>query len=330
MPACSAGETCCGTTCVNLASDTHNCGACGHDCLGATCTANLCTPSVVGSGQPTPNSLAVGFGYVFWTNAGTATQNYGDGGVMKCATSALGNPTSVAKSQNAQGVALNATTVYWTNWGAGTNTGAVTSCPLTGCTTPQLVVSMEPEPSAIAVTATHVLWSTNLTTNRAVWRIALVGGTAPIMIADTSSDTAFAVLSSELYWFAGGSLASCSLMGMGCVPTMLATVTSPSGVAVDAVHLYWVAGGNLQRCSLPACSDPVMLESVPQNANIVLDTAHIYIAERQQITRCTLDTCGSERVVLATFTKLAAPPAIAYDNSFVYYTQPTSVLRVAK
>jgi hypothetical protein len=337
MPACTAAETCCGTACVNLSSDTHNCGACAHDCMGMMCTAGLCMPSVVESGQ-TPNSIAVGGGYVYWTNAGTAAQNYSDGGVMKCATSPLGSPTPFMTSVvNAQGVALNATSVYWTSWGSGMNTGEVAWCPLGGCTsTPTPIATNQNKPSAIVLAVGHVFWSTN-TGSRAVLRLPLPGSGMPTTYAYTANQTAFDVQSLKLFWFQVGGLATCPSGAASCIATTLETVSMPVTLTADATYVYWVevqsGVGYLKRCSQSSCADIVTFESKMnglKSANIVVDAAHIYIAEPQQITRCPIDPPCTEPLVLATFTPLAAPPAIAYDNSFLYYTQPTSVLRVAK
>jgi hypothetical protein len=36
-------------TCSDTQADTHNCGACGHDCLGAACSGGLCAPEMFGT-----------------------------------------------------------------------------------------------------------------------------------------------------------------------------------------------------------------------------------------------------------------------------------------
>ena len=44
---CGLGLSRCGTECVDLRSDSKNCGECGHDCLGAQCKSRECVPELV-------------------------------------------------------------------------------------------------------------------------------------------------------------------------------------------------------------------------------------------------------------------------------------------
>jgi hypothetical protein len=49
QPACPGGQTCCGTTCVNLTTDAMNCGACGTACSAGAqpgCCAGACVDLV--------------------------------------------------------------------------------------------------------------------------------------------------------------------------------------------------------------------------------------------------------------------------------------------
>src|SRR5262249_35132896 len=39
---------------ITFDSDPHNCGLCGHDCLGGTCQSGQCQPFALATGMPSP------------------------------------------------------------------------------------------------------------------------------------------------------------------------------------------------------------------------------------------------------------------------------------
>jgi formylglycine-generating enzyme required for sulfatase activity len=66
VPSCTSPAVACGSSCVNLASDSANCGACNYPCLhGRTCTAGRCTPgwlAMSSTNAPAPRTRhAAGF-----------------------------------------------------------------------------------------------------------------------------------------------------------------------------------------------------------------------------------------------------------------------------
>jgi len=74
---CPAGQMLCGTVCVNEATDTNNCGACGNVCAsGQTCSNGACT-LVCGAGLTACNGACV--------NLATSTSNCGNCGTV-CTT----------------------------------------------------------------------------------------------------------------------------------------------------------------------------------------------------------------------------------------------------
>jgi hypothetical protein len=70
--ACVCSKTTCGSSCVDTAADSANCGACGHSCLGGQCVAGQCQPAVVAN---TPAGAPIVFGvdatYVYFEAADT-------------------------------------------------------------------------------------------------------------------------------------------------------------------------------------------------------------------------------------------------------------------
>src|SRR5262249_12538358 len=73
------GAPCTGAT----SSDPHNCGGCGHDCLGGACDQGVCQPVVLATTVGAPNSLVVDGEDVFWIEASSfsGTQLNPDGSV---------------------------------------------------------------------------------------------------------------------------------------------------------------------------------------------------------------------------------------------------------
>jgi hypothetical protein len=80
-------------------SDPHNCGACGHDCLGGRCSAGVCGAVVVAARQASPMFVAVNGGGVFWTTLGPSNQ--GAGALMGADVDAAVDASPIAADVNA-------------------------------------------------------------------------------------------------------------------------------------------------------------------------------------------------------------------------------------
>ena len=99
-----------GGTCGNTSSDPHNCGFCGHDCLGGACSAGTCMPVTLASNPFGSWGIAVDATAVYWTNVSTG------GSVMKVGLSG-GTPVTLANQDSPNAIAVDANAVYWANNG---------------------------------------------------------------------------------------------------------------------------------------------------------------------------------------------------------------------
>jgi hypothetical protein len=126
-------------------------------------------PTVVASGLVFPNEVAVSGASLYWTNSGTSSATGGlvlDGSVMTCPVSGcVGSPTILASNQaNPEGIAVDSTGVYWTNFGSAANAnlgsgGQVMKCAIAGCgNSPTVVTSNMQGPTEIALNPSLITW----------------------------------------------------------------------------------------------------------------------------------------------------------------------------
>jgi hypothetical protein len=74
---CERGLTACGSACVDLTQSDTDCGRCGRDCLGGSCSNGRCSVSSIATSIANPSELAAGQGIVAYGSGdyGTCTPN---------------------------------------------------------------------------------------------------------------------------------------------------------------------------------------------------------------------------------------------------------------
>ena len=125
------GFTCnvlqCGSTCVDPSKDSHNCGACGHDCLATQCSGGQCQPELL-YGIGGINYLAGDAVNLYWTGPGGVLQGPKGGGTAKSILAQNVQPLIAVDSKNVYAVVITtAYTIGYVPIGGGTFTPLITS-----------------------------------------------------------------------------------------------------------------------------------------------------------------------------------------------------------
>jgi hypothetical protein len=239
--ACAAGAADCDGKVADgcetpIATDPKNCGACGHDCLGAACNSGVCAPATVANSLNRPVAVVIDATRVFWTDmfdgylqeigkAGGSSTTLADFGasdelaissdsanlvwyslvnIMTIPT-AGGKPSVVSSQGDLKGIAVDADTVYFLKEGTWSGTynkdGSVNKLSMQGGAVTQLAAGQD-WPVAIAVDNDHVFWVAQGTvagTGRIV-RIPKTGGVLEELASQQSAPCGLALNASSIFW----------------------------------------------------------------------------------------------------------------------------------
>ena len=260
---CTQGFTLCGAACADLQTDSRNCGACMHDCLGGACDAGVCQPVVLVSGQPDLLFLAVNATNLYWTTDPAAVVTMPIDGASATTLVSGGGPL--------EGIAVDATSIYWSTYVDDT----LMKMPLAGGL-PTTFASGLARPLGVAVDAFNLYFSD---TSGDVLEIPLAGG-SPVTLTPTPAGfaTGVAVNASSIYWSSGGALNVMPLAG-GASTDLVDGQDDAFGVAVDATNVYWTTlyGGLVLKMPLGGGSVTTLISGLSTYASgIAVDDVSLY------------------------------------------------------
>ena len=313
---CPAAETVCGGTCVDLQTDSNNCGACGTACAG-TCAAPECFVTLGSGGDP--YAIAVDATDVYWTAASS-------GAVLK-APLVGGTPTTLAFGVRPDCIAVDATSVYWTD---GSET--VMSVPLGGGT-PTTLATAQDGSAGLAVDDTNVYWANAFggAGGGAVMKVPKGGGTA-ITLASGGDPYAIVLDATNVYWTNGGTIMRVA-KGGGTPTTLAISPGAPEGIAVDATSVYWTvtaygtATGTVMKVAVAGGMPITLASGQDEPSSIAVDSTDAYWTNFGNGKIVSIPLSGGTPAVVASGQEITGSGAmgITVDATSVYWTNGSAV-----
>lgn len=336
-PVCENGTTACDGACVLLDSDSDNCGACGHDCLGATCQSGLCAPQEVASSVDDPRGLAVDESHVYWTTGGGDVQRVPKSG---------GAVETLAEHQDTPGaLAVDATHLYWVN----DATGRVMRLSKDGGGKPKSILT-SPGLAGLTIDADGLYLSRKLKKGE-IRRVDKDGGGSSTIAAGQSRPSRICVLGDRVIWageiegaddenddgmpdgqqgMAGSYVRSAARAG-GDVTTLVVGEGQIVDLVVAGETPVWADAKSLRlRALLPGAAEAITLAEGQDVRGLATAGGDVFWTSSGGTVKQVPAGGGASRVVAV---DIPGAGAAAVDGAYVYFARsgPSgSVYRVAR
>lgn len=337
---CTGATTACGRECVDEQTDATNCGACGHNCLGGSCSAGVCQPvTLVSSSDVYGGYVATDGSNVYWTTPSQLLSCSVGGG---CGTGTV--VYTAPSGWRVYGVALpsssspDSASAY-----VGANDEADEVSYLVQVTKATLATKAMPLPSSITEPSNLVFDSVDsrvyLANPGNLARVAPDGTQASVVLESVAFQLGvqtLAVDSMHVYAAAAGTddVYACPLIGT-CGPANLAMTGLGAGLmgAYSDGNYLWAAGSSaIYRCATDmTCATPTPFasgQSGPQS--IVADASHVYWADGTDIKRCSVGGCVGSPTVYVSGINPGETWDLAQDTVAIYWLDQTGVHKIAK
>ena len=299
----------------------------GGTFAGSSSTAATTTSSTIGV-TTTASSTSTSTSSATSTSTGGSSSGFGNA-CLAC----TGCPVTLAEGEDPEGIAVDSSNVYWTQyWGeniTGAGDGTLKSVPLCGGT--PVPLAWEPAAAgALALDATSAYY----VAGGAILKVALGGGTLTTLFSSTQvAAIGIAVDATNIYWtdgiVYGPGTADLRQMPVGGGPaTTLASSSSAtfSAIAVSATTVYWVDDNAGSLMSIPIGGGTLTtLISVGAPSGLVVDGTNVYWSNNGDIVEQPVG--GGVATTLATGQNVYD---LVADATSVYWTDDaSSLLKVA-
>ncbi|MFO0758437.1 MAG: hypothetical protein U0359_18235 [Byssovorax sp.] len=324
---------------VDFATDPHHCGACGHDCLGASCDAGMCAPIALVTEGGQPFEIALDADHVYWYNSnGTIKKISKHGGSVKTLSASNFNPAAITVFGGL---------VYFAQYDSW---DAVKTIPVSGGAT-QVIAKLDLGGTGLAVDDASIYWTsfTMWPQKGSIMRSPRLGGAPVMLVDDAHGIQAMGVDGTHLYWSvftdeadnppAPGPGGLRRVPIGGGAPEVVTTSNDCSTFALDGDDVYWsytgpgLMSGETGKIMRVAKSGGASVEVAPAPGaagSLAVDAGYVYFTSSVAHNVRKVPKQGGEVTVLATSN--GNPYAIAVDDEAVYWVDPGNgtVNKVAK
>jgi len=320
VPSCGGGTAWIGSNaCGPTDTDPANCGACGHDCLGAACSGGVCAPETIAAGTGRFFALGTDGSNVYWSNfdadGGSLWKVTPGGGAATELTTGI---TEVFGLAAAGGHVLFSTFTKRIVGDVGAGGGAPTT--------------LAPESGPAQCTAfdgTYFYWGLDGRAGGPVVERVPVAGGAVSTVATGGQANVLAVDGADLFYTDYPDGLIVHVPAAGGAPRVLAQGQAlPWGIAVDATYVYWAnyGDGNVMRVLRAGGAAEVLAGGQTKVNSLAKDGASLYF------------TLESGDVMKLPLGHAPYPVALAQTGRnvlilgpYLYWTNATgSLIRVAK
>jgi sugar lactone lactonase YvrE len=279
----------------DVAGDPHNCGGCGHDCLGGDCAGGICQPVAIATNMVGASGIALDSDNVYWANYWAWTimaigKDGGCGDAAVCPRQLAPTPTFPSAVSYPRAVAADGTHVFWANFDSACGAAGVYQVGVDGGILP--LGSMACGPYFLFPAAGYLYFS-----YAGVWRAQVgvadaativatptipEGGTVPVTTGGVAAD------GTDLYWTVIDTgrvnklpLGSTCVEGATC--PAIVTGDSPGGafaLTLDADNVYWtnMKEGTVKRVSKAGGPVSTLATGQATAQVIATDGARVYWA----------------------------------------------------
>ncbi|HET9953504.1 MAG TPA: hypothetical protein VFQ61_03315 [Polyangiaceae bacterium] len=325
--------------CDDLATDSENCGRCGHSCGGGDCRAGVCQPMVVVGNLGTVNGLAIDRDEVFFTQGPTGTLTAGSdtASVLACPS----NGCVLAPRQIAGGLSR-ASSAFVVGDSLAVLGSEAAPYPLTALmvvsksgTNKNYLTPNAGKGMAGLGTADVAINGSDLFFLR-VGPLATGGSPAKLVnvcrgvasgkcteqvtLGARAVNPPFAADSQRIYFFEAGGLVTCPILS-GCDSTtsLVASAGAPDKMKIWGDNIYLLNARKISSCPLSGCSEPASVRAQfgPDMIDFAIDDNAVFWLEDSNVQTCPLPDCpgGPRRLAKDQH----APSSIAVHNGFVYW-----------